>query len=114
MKKLISRFKENPHARMSVSEMVRTVGLSESWFASAFKGTTNKTPLQWQLHWRISRAQNMLLEGNLTVADIATELGFYDQAHFTRVFGQVVGDTPANWRRTQRMMSSVDQQYGTE
>ena len=109
MKKLISRFKEHPHARMSVSDMARTVGLSESWFTSVFKSTTNKTPLQWQRHWRISRAQDLLLDEHLTVADIATQLGFYDQAHFTRVFGQVAGDTPGNWRRIRRAMDRMDQ-----
>jgi AraC-like DNA-binding protein len=82
--------------------MAKTVGLSESWFANVFKQTTGKSPLQWQLAKRIELAQNLLLEGELAVAEIAVQLGFTDQAHLTKAFRQVVGDTPAAWRRTQQ------------
>ncbi len=34
MNKLIHRFSEIPDGRLSVAEMAKTVGLSESWFAT--------------------------------------------------------------------------------
>ena len=86
---------------MTVADMAATVGLSESWFAAVFKQTTGQTPLQWQLAQRIARAQRMLAESALTVADVAAQLGFSDQAHLTRVFRQITGETPAAWRRMQ-------------
>ncbi|TNM63811.1 helix-turn-helix domain-containing protein [Aliirhizobium smilacinae] len=89
--------------RLTIAEMAAIVGLSESWFASVFKNTTGKTPLQWQLSRRIDIAQNLLLESDLAVADIAAQLGFTDQAHLTKAFRQVVGDTPAAWRRMRQI-----------
>ena len=85
--------------RVTVAEMADIVGLSESWFATVFRQTTGKTPLQWQLEQRINVAQKLLLESDLTVADIAAQLGFSDQAHLTKAFRQSVGNTPAAWRR---------------
>lgn len=99
MKRLDARLASRNDRRLSVAEMARTVGLSESWFAHAFKKTTGKTPLQWQLGQRIERAQTLLAEGDLTLADIAAQLGFSDQAHLTRTFRQITGETPAAWRR---------------
>lgn len=97
--KLMARFAENDGTRMSVSEMAAIVGLSESWFATVFKQTTGKSPLQWQLGRRIDAAQRLLTESELSVADIAVQLGFSDQAHLTKAFRQVAGQTPAAWRR---------------
>ncbi|MFC3170095.1 helix-turn-helix domain-containing protein [Paracoccus fontiphilus] len=79
--------------------MAATVGLSESWFAAVFKQTTGQTPLQWQQSQRIALAQRLLTESDLSVADVAAQLGFSDQAHLTRAFRQVAGQTPAAWRR---------------
>lgn len=103
MNKLISVVNARADYRMTVAEMAETVGLSESWFANVFKQTTGTTPLQWQLGKRVSLAQNMLAESDLTVAAIAAQLGFSDQAHLTKTFRQVAGETPAAWRRMRRV-----------
>jgi AraC family transcriptional regulator len=103
LNKLISVVNTRADYRMTVSEMAETVGLSESWFANVFKQTTGKTPLQWQLSRRVSLAQNMLAESDLSVAAIAAQLGFSDQAHLTKTFRQVAGETPATWRRMRRI-----------
>lgn len=102
MNKLISAIDRRTDRRMTVSEMADAVGLSESWFANVFKQTTGKTPLQWQLGKRISLAQTMLTDSDLSVASIAAQLGFSDQAHLTKTFRQISGETPAAWRRMQR------------
>ena len=89
------------HAR-TVWELRATVGLSESWFTHVFKQTTGETPQQWQRTRRVALAQKQLTETDLSVAEIALQLGFADQAHLTKAFRQVAGDTPASWRRLQR------------
>lgn len=104
MNKLVSHINARGDRRMNIAEMAATVGLSKSWFASAFKQTTGKTPLQWQLAQRIERAQTLLRESDMPVAEIAAQLGFSDQAHFTKAFRQFAGETPAAWRRMQEML----------
>lgn len=99
MNKLIARIDACSGCRLTVAEMAATVGLSESWFANVFKQTTGTTPLQWQLGRRIDLARKLLAESDLTIADIAVQLGFSDQAHLTKAFRQVAGETPAAWRR---------------
>ncbi|MGN7294808.1 helix-turn-helix transcriptional regulator [Rhizobium sp. SAFR-030] len=103
MNKLASFVTARADCRATVAEMAGVVGLSESWFASAFKQTNGVTPLQWQLGKRIDLAQKLLLTSGLTVADIAIQLGFSDQAHLTKAFRQVIGETPAAWRRMQQV-----------
>lgn len=104
MSRLTARLNTAGDQRLTVAEMAATVGLSESWFAAVFKQTTGQTPLQWQMGVRIGQAQRLLRETDLTVADVAAQIGFSDQAHLTRAFRQVAGETPAAWRRTQRLV----------
>ncbi|WP_438753892.1 helix-turn-helix domain-containing protein [Pararhizobium sp. O133] len=103
MNKLLAHIDGLGDCRMSVAEMAAIVGLSESWFASVFKQTTGKTPLQWQLTKRVELSKQLLGESDLTVASIAAQLGFSDQAHLTKVFRQIVGETPAAWRRMRQL-----------
>ncbi|WP_205836999.1 AraC family transcriptional regulator [Neorhizobium sp. T6_25] len=103
MNRLVSRIDGLRDCRLTVAEMAATVGLSESWFANVFKQTTGKTPLQWQLARRIDLAKRLLVESDMAVAEIAAQLGFTDQAHLTKAFRQIAGDTPAAWRRMRQI-----------
>ena len=48
---------------------------------------------------RVLRAWQLLAIGDSTLAEIASESGFADQSHFTRVFKKQFGITPGKWRR---------------
>ncbi|MEF2070624.1 helix-turn-helix domain-containing protein [Consotaella aegiceratis] len=102
MNKLTSRINSRSDRRLAVAEMAATVGLSESWFACVFKQTTGQTPLQWQLANRIELAKRLLADSDHTLAAVAVQLGFADQAHLTKAFRRIVGETPAAWRRKHR------------
>lgn len=99
IRRVLSYIEENLDRRVTISELAGAVGLSESWFAHAFKRETGQTPLQWQMRRRIEWAQEMLGEPANSVADVAAATGFADQAHLTRVFRSLTGSTPAAWRR---------------
>jgi AraC-like DNA-binding protein len=78
------------------------VNLSRSHFSRSFKMSTGFTPHQWLLQARIAKAKQLLLEGDLPLAQIAVDVGFADQAHFTRTFGRIAGQSPRAWQRARR------------
>jgi AraC-like DNA-binding protein len=102
MRKVAKRFEEGGGRRLSTAQMAGAVNLSESWFSQVFKNTTGLTPYQWQMNKRVDQARDLLSGTDLSVADVADRLGFSDQAHLTRSFRQIVGETPASWRRSQQ------------
>lgn len=99
LNRLSAHFANCGGRRLSIREMADVVGLSESWFATVFRQTTQMTPLQWQLSRRIEMARMLLTDTEMSIADISAQLGFSDQAHLTKVFRKVAGETPAAWRR---------------
>jgi AraC family transcriptional regulator len=85
-----------------LGELSAIVGLSQSQFGRAFKASTGLSPHQWQLNARITKAQELLLSGALSLSEVALITGFAEQSHFTRVFKSVTGTSPAAWRREHR------------
>jgi AraC family transcriptional regulator len=83
-------------------DLAKITRLSQSQFGRAFKASTGQAPHQWQMNLRISKAQQLLLDGELSLAQIALVTGFSEQSHFTRAFRSMVGASPGSWRRDQR------------
>lgn len=88
--------------RISLVHVARHCDVSPSHFSRAFKVSTGLTPSSWMLRLRIDRAQDLLREGCASLADVASQCGFADQAHFTRTFSRYVGVSPGCWRRAHR------------
>lgn len=87
------------HQKLGVADLAEAAGLSESWFAHAFRATVGVSPARHLARLRIEAAQRLLRDTRTSIADIATATGFADQAHLTRAFRSAVGATPAAWRR---------------
>jgi transcriptional regulator GlxA family with amidase domain len=87
---------------LSLASLAREVGISRSHFSRSFRQTLGQPPFAWLRAKRIERAKQLLLEGALSVAEVAIATGFADQAHLTRAFGQIVGVPPGAWQRTRR------------
>jgi PAS domain S-box-containing protein len=83
----------------SLDTLARLARLSPNHFSELFKHSTGQSPHQYVLRRRISRAQELLAENQLSLADIAYTLGFPSQAHFTTTFRRLVGTTPGAYRQ---------------
>ena len=86
----------------SILDLAGQCGLSASYFSEAFKQTTGLTPHQWLLKHRIERAKTQLRDTDESLATIASNCGFFDQSHFSRVFSRHEGCGPRDWRQHNR------------
>jgi AraC-like DNA-binding protein len=97
MRRIVRLIEESLPAGMTVAEMARAAGLSVPWFSRVFKQVTGETPHQFLLRQRLQRARAALLnDSEKTIAAIAIESGFFDQAHLTRHFRRHYGTTPGS------------------
>jgi AraC-like DNA-binding protein len=81
-----------------LEDVARAAGLTRMHFAAQFREATGVRPHDYLLHRRVERAKLLLMRVEATVVDIALEVGFQSQAHFSTVFKRLVGDSPSNWR----------------
>ncbi len=91
--------KTNLSRSIRVSELSRIAGYSQFHFMRAMKLQTGYSPHQYILKHRIEKARSLIAEHENKLADIAVEVGFYNQAHFTTAFHRITGLTPGAFRR---------------
>ncbi len=84
---------------ISMKEMAKQAGVSATSFNTRFREILRMTPSEYVLSRRIEHARRLLLQTSKSLADIAFELGFTDQSHFTKRFRRVTGLTPKDYRR---------------
>ncbi len=83
---------------IGLADLSAVAGLSRMRFASQFRAAVGDPPYTYIIKRRIEEAQKLLLDPSWTIAAVASEMGFADQAHFTRMFKKIVGVTPHRWR----------------
>jgi AraC family transcriptional regulator len=86
--------------------MAEVVGMSQYYFSKLFKMSTGTTPHQYVMRQRVERAQELLRESQLALVEIATQVGFETQSHFTSVFRRLVGITPKRYREMRAEVGS--------
>ena len=83
---------------LTVSEIANHLGLSAGFFNRAFKAATGKTPHDYIVDRRISRARLLLRRSHLGLADVAAASGFASHAHMTSQFRRRLGTSPSRLR----------------
>ncbi|MFL5793011.1 MAG: helix-turn-helix domain-containing protein [Actinomycetota bacterium] len=82
--------------RTTLAEAGHELGASPSHLVRSFTGTFGIAPHQYVTARRIDAARKRLLGGE-PIALVAAGVGFYDQAHFTRLFKRHVGTPPGRY-----------------
>ena len=82
-----------------VRDAARVCAMSTSHLMCFFKQATGESFLSYVNHFRIAKAQSLLISTDRSVAEVSQELGFCDQSHFGQVFRKLVGMTPLAYRR---------------
>ncbi len=85
---------EHLHQEIKLAELAALTQLSPYHFLRLFKQSVGVTPHQYILQCRIKKAKFLLQHSELSIADIATSVGFCDQSHLNRYFKRIVGVTP--------------------
>jgi AraC family transcriptional regulator len=86
---------------LSLADLAAAAGLTRMHFAAQFRVATGLPPHEYVLRRRIERAQEMLVEDDASLVDVALSVGFQTQSHFTSVFKRFVGQPPRSWCQSQ-------------
>jgi len=92
---------------LGLNAIAEAVGVSPSYISRYFKNQTGVAISEYVDSVRMEKARELLQEGNLTVKDVASTVGYSDQTHFTRKFKRKEGVTPQQYKN---MHASSEQQ----
>ena len=92
---------KNIDCHLSVKEICSELGMSRSAVHKHLKKHTGYALTYIVNRIRVRRACTLLLNEQLTISEIAYDVGFTDPAYFTRIFKRLIGVCPRHYRKCQ-------------
>jgi AraC-like DNA-binding protein len=104
---------ERVFERVTLAEAADELGWSPAYLARAFSSVFAIAPHAYVLGRRMEAARRRILEGQ-PLAQVATDVGFFDQAHLTRRFKRFLGTTPQRFAQAGRRTSTANGTWASE
>lgn len=100
IREAITYIESNYSKDITVEEIADRSGLNRSYFSRIFKETFGESPQKFLLKYRMIKASEMLKYTNLSIAEVASAVGYENQLHFSRAFKNIFGSSPSGFRNT--------------
>lgn len=93
----------HPEAHPTLDELSGAAGVCRALFCRIFRQNTGMTPQKYLNRHRVELATTELLYSDTPVKDIAVRCGFADVHHFSRIFKNITGISPASFRSSHNL-----------
>ena len=103
IKEALSYIEQNFQNNITIEDIAAFCGLNRSYFGKIFHDTIGKSPQEFLISYRMTKAAELLKLTSLSVADIGNAVGYPNQLHFSRAFKNVYGTSPRSWRNVNKL-----------
>lgn len=95
----IDYMNQNYHTNISLEDSARVATMSSSNFLRLFKQQMGLSPHQYLTNLRLTNAEYLLSSSDLSVSEIAQQVGFIDPLYFSKAFKKFSGKSPLEYRK---------------
>lgn len=89
---------QNLGQRLTLKALAQVADMSPSHFGSLFAKRYERAPIDYFNHLKIQKACELLTTTDRRISEIGEALGFQDPYYFSRLFKQIIGVSPRNYR----------------
>ncbi len=97
--KVLQFIHSNINTKISLTTLSTMACMSQEHLIRMFKKELNTTPTIYITQKKMERAQIKLITENVSISELAYQLGFDNLTYFTKVFKKFVGTTPQDYRK---------------
>ena len=87
------------HEPIGMDDLATVACVAKSYLIRLFTSALHVSPIRYVNRKKVERAQLMLMTEPIQVKEVAFRLGFDDHSYFIRLFRQITGITPNEYRR---------------
>ncbi|WP_165861116.1 response regulator transcription factor [Paenibacillus paeoniae] len=111
MNKAIQYIHENYNHELNMAMVSNFISMNYSYFSQAFKEYTNESFVNYLKKIRIGKAKELLVSTNLKVHEIGERSGFENAKHFHRVFRELEGVSPNEYRQKEQSAADLKNRH---
>lgn len=104
MKKAVQYMQDNYQKDLNMTMVSNHVSLNYSYFSQAFKEFTGESFVHYLKKLRIDKARELLASTDYKIYEISEMAGFENTKHFSRVFKELEGVSPQEYRDQRHVM----------
>ncbi len=90
---------ENFLENLSIKSLSKELGISQYYLMHTFKDKTGYSPMQYIIKRKIGEAQNLLINTDYSITEIAESLGYDNPNYFNMLFTKTIGMPPGKYRK---------------
>ncbi len=98
IKESLSFIEQNFQNDITIEDIAACCGLNRSYFGKIFHEVLGKSPQEFLISYRMTKATELLKLTSLSIAEISSTVGYSNQLHFSRAFKKIYGISPRQWR----------------
>ena len=91
-------YMQSHYQDINTQELMDLFHFQKDYFNRLIKKKTGMTYSEYLQNIRLKKAKTMLLETNLSVSEIAEQVGYHNKGYFYKIFTEKFGMTPAKYR----------------
>ncbi len=107
LKAVVKYVEENISNRIDINELSQMTRWSSQHFIRVFTQFMGVTPYQFILKKKMDKAKVLVTESDISMKDIAFELGFQSYGNFCKIFKRETGKNPDEYRKYNSIMKHV-------
>lgn len=100
---VIEYIKKNYNRPIRIAELSRILNVCDDYLIRLFKAYTNKTPMKYLQDLRVEEAMKLLINSDLSIAEIAERVGFSSSNYMSAAFQAAIKMTPREYRKKSRL-----------
>lgn len=98
LKRTIEYINDNLAFNLSLDVLATMLSMSPYYFERLFKQSVGRTPLQYIISCRVERAKVLLRTTRQPIMSVASQVGYQNHSHFSRLFRKLTGVSPSAYR----------------
>ncbi|MGX7106176.1 helix-turn-helix domain-containing protein [Hutsoniella sourekii] len=99
----IQRYIRNNYGdRITLDSLSEIIGINKYYMIRLFKQKTGLSPIDYLIHIRLAKAEQLLVQSETTISQIADIVGFHSPSHFSKTFKESNQMTPSDYRKKYR------------
>lgn len=108
IREMIEFINTNYQQKLTLCDIAKSGKVSKNTCINHFNEILGLTPVEYLINYRLEKSRELLLNTDLSITQIANEVGFSSSSHYCELFKKLYSLTPSQIRRQHSKINNIN------